>query len=135
MDGAEADILLSLARALVADGEPQRARAVLSLLPQQRFAQRVQAKALTRPLSKGTSPCALAVTTGNCERHRAAPVPTEDPDGAGDRAVECAGRGHRPIEIIRGPMSVIYGNNAFQGVVKIVTRPSPAQLGPMRTTG
>jgi len=73
VDGAEADILLSLARALVADGEPQRARAVLSLLPQQRFAQRVQAKALTRPLSKGTSPCALAVTTGNCERHRAAP--------------------------------------------------------------
>jgi len=32
-------------------------------------------------------------------------------------------------------MSVIYGNNAFQGVVKIVTRPSPAQLEPMRTIG
>jgi outer membrane receptor for ferrienterochelin and colicin len=25
--------------------------------------------------------------------------------------------------------------NAFQGVVNIVTRPSPAQLGPMRTIG
>lgn len=77
MDGAGADIGLSLARARVANGEPQRARVVLSLPPQQRFAQRVQAKALMRPLSKGTSPCALAVTTGNCERHRAAPVPTE----------------------------------------------------------
>jgi hypothetical protein len=34
VDGAEADIGLSLARALVANGEPQRARDVLSLLPQ-----------------------------------------------------------------------------------------------------
>ena len=25
------------------------------------------------------------------------------------------------LEIIRGPMSVIYGNNAFQGVVNVVT--------------
>lgn len=55
-------------------------------------------------------------------------IPLESPyEGATQRLDRVNTSDIERVEVIKGPVSALYGNNAFGGVVNVITRPAPEQ--------